>query len=525
MTDWLTDTLLATSLLMLLVLLVREPVRRQFGPAAAYGLWLVPALRLLMPPLTETVERAVPAAPLATAPLHSAASVTPVASPGLVEQLGGWETLALSAWLAGACIMLLGGLLLYRWQRREVLRDSVQVARLGNIRIVRSEAVRGPMAFGILDRVVALPLDFDDRYDPDERRLAFDHELSHHRSGDLVVNHLAFVLLCLQWFSPLAWLSHSAFRFDQEAACDARVLDRVSGPNRAAYAQAITKAASGRALLFAGALDRPGTLQRRLRSMLTRPGPNRRFAGKALIAVAAATALPVTASWATRYVDVAAPPATFAGAEPAAMPLPHGAAALTPAAAMIATPASTAAPEAAYQENADGSVTLAGGVKLGKGSTAFFANDDILINGKVKRLEQLTPAERSQIRATILKSQRGLVRDRAELPRELAEAKREADRARSGELKREHLRDIEDMRRDLAEIDAEAAEMRAEGEDPEKRKAEILRDIRDAEATDIDKEIREAIAEADPRKREAELRAEEQQMARMLARLDQLDGR
>ena len=524
MTDWLTDTLLATSLLMVLVLLVREPVRRQFGPAAAYGLWLIPALRLLMPPLTETVERVVPAAePLGLAAPQ--ASLAPAASPGLVEQLGGWETLLVSAWLAGACIMLLGGLLLYRWQRREVLRDSVQVARLGTIRIVRSEAVRGPMAFGIFDRVIALPLDFDDRYDPDERRLAFDHELSHHRSGDLIVNHFAFVLLCLQWFNPIAWLSHSAFRFDQEAACDARVLDRVSGPNRAAYAQAITKAASGRALLFAGALDRPGTLQRRLRSMLTRPSSNRRLAGNTLIAVAAATALPATASWATRYVDVAAPPATVAGAEPIAASLPHASAVLTPEAAMIAAPASATASEPAYQENADGTVTLPGGVRLGRDSTAFFANDDILINGKVKRLEQLTPAERSKIRAVILKSQRDLARDRAELPKELAEAQREADRARGGELKREHLRDIEDMRRDLADIDSEAAEMRAEGEDPEKRKAEILRDIREAEATDIDREIREAIAEADPRKREAELRAEEQQMARMLARLDQLEGR
>ena len=93
--------------------------------------------------------------------------------------------------------------------------------------------------------------------------------------------------------------------------------------------------------------------------MLTRPGPNRRVAGKALIAVAAATALPVTASWATRYVDVAAPPATFAGAEPAAMPLPHASAVLTPEAAMIATPASANTSEPAYQENADGSVTLA----------------------------------------------------------------------------------------------------------------------------------------------------------------------
>src|SRR5687768_10990116 len=39
MTDWLVDTLLATSLLMALILLVREPVRRHFGPAIAYALW------------------------------------------------------------------------------------------------------------------------------------------------------------------------------------------------------------------------------------------------------------------------------------------------------------------------------------------------------------------------------------------------------------------------------------------------------------------------------------------------------
>ena len=217
--------------------------------------------------------------------------VTPAADPSFIEQLGGWETLAVSAWLAGASAVLLSGLLIYRWQRREVLRGSVQLARLGNIRIVRSTAVRGPMAFGIFDRVVALPIDFDERFDPNERRLALDHELAHHRSGDLVVNHFAFVLLCLQWFNPLAWLSHSAFRFDQEAACDARILDKVSSRNRAAYAQAIAKAASGRALLFAGALDRPRTLQRRLRSMLTSPSTGRRVTGRALIAMTAATAL------------------------------------------------------------------------------------------------------------------------------------------------------------------------------------------------------------------------------------------
>jgi hypothetical protein len=76
----------------------------------------------------------------------------------------------------------------------------------------------------------------------------------------------------------------------------------------------------------------------------------------------------------------------------------------------------------------------------------------------------------------------------------------------------------------LADVDSRAAELRAEGEDPEKEKAEILRDLREAEATDIAAEEREAIEENDPIRIEADIRWEEQQMARMRARLDQLDG-
>ena len=62
MTDWLLGTLLATSGLIVLVLMIREPVRRNFGARVTYGLWLIPAARLLMPTLTQTIERPVGAA-------------------------------------------------------------------------------------------------------------------------------------------------------------------------------------------------------------------------------------------------------------------------------------------------------------------------------------------------------------------------------------------------------------------------------------------------------------------------------
>lgn len=255
--------------------------------------------------------------------------------------------------------------------------------------------------------------------------------------------------------------------------------------------------------------------------MLTTPSTARRFAGKALILLTAGAALPLTASRATDYVDAPAPkPAPVAATAPATAP-----AAVVPAVAVAPVAAAPAAAAERYTENSDGTVTLSGGVKLGKGSTAFFGNDNVLIDGKVKSLDQLTPAERSKLRAVIAKSQQDLARERAELPRRLAEARQDLERARSGLMKRDFQRDIDDMKRDLAEIDLEAPELRAAGEDPAKRKAEIERDLREAQSVDIDKQVAEALRDADPAKITGELRSAEEQMSRMLKRLDQLDGR
>ena len=52
MTSWLFDTLVWTAALIALVLVLRRPVARMFGPHLAYALWLLPMLRLLFPPIT-----------------------------------------------------------------------------------------------------------------------------------------------------------------------------------------------------------------------------------------------------------------------------------------------------------------------------------------------------------------------------------------------------------------------------------------------------------------------------------------
>jgi beta-lactamase regulating signal transducer with metallopeptidase domain len=279
------------------VLLVRESVRRYFGARVAYGLWLIPAARLLMPTLTRTVERpAEVETPAIMATPHFPFSLVPT---------GSWQTWIIALWITGALAMFIVRMTQFARQRSAILRISRQIDTVGSVRIITATEVRGPIAFGLFDRVIALPIDFETRYNEHERVLALEHELAHHRSGDLIANFGAFVLLCLQWFNPLAWVAYSAFRFDQEAACDARVLDEASH-KRADYARAIAKAASGREILFASALDRRSVLQRRLKCMLRPPPAAHGFVGRLAIAAALAAALPLTATRAIDYVDVPA---------------------------------------------------------------------------------------------------------------------------------------------------------------------------------------------------------------------------
>jgi bla regulator protein BlaR1 len=45
MIGWIIETCVASTLLMLLVLALRGPVRRAFGAQMAYALWLMPVIR------------------------------------------------------------------------------------------------------------------------------------------------------------------------------------------------------------------------------------------------------------------------------------------------------------------------------------------------------------------------------------------------------------------------------------------------------------------------------------------------
>ncbi len=302
---WLFDTLLTTTLLMAAILIVRRPVAKYFGPTIAYALWLIPAARVCMPtiegPSISTVnggiavQDAVRDAVLAG--LSSPNTMATAANP--VDALPTIDFLALGVliWLGGAVLLFMIQMIRYAAMRDDLLAEATDIAVVDGVRIVASDQVAGPLAFGLFNRVIAVPQDFTKAYSPAERDLAIAHEMAHHKSGDLFANLAAFIILCLKWFNPVAWISWNAFRFDQEAACDARVLAGKGPEERAMYGQALAKTAFDGVPTFATALNSPKTIIERLRRIPMKDTSNtRRSLGKIGIIAAAAIILPLTAT-------------------------------------------------------------------------------------------------------------------------------------------------------------------------------------------------------------------------------------
>lgn len=234
---------LAIAAAVLLVLIVRRPVRSLFGARAAYGLWLIAPLAVfavLLPPRTITVQA--PAAPTPIAAPAVAAAATAASATVKPE----------AAAQQGIQPHRVGDTLVIIWALVALLAIGVQAERqrrflksLGRLRgekdLFHAEhAGVGPAVIGALSPRVVLPADFALRFTPEEQALILAHERNHLSTGDAQINALTIAIQCAFWFNPLVHIGANRLRVDQEIACDAAVLTRYPVARRT-YGEAMLK--------------------------------------------------------------------------------------------------------------------------------------------------------------------------------------------------------------------------------------------------------------------------------------------
>ena len=249
---------LAAGLAILLVLTLRRPVRVLFGAEVAYLLWLLPlaaGFAALLP-----ARAAEPGADAARRFMLSGDHAT---------MLGG-------VWIAGSVVAF--GLLV--WGQARFLSR----ARAGKA---------GPAVVGVLTPRMIVPDDYQSRFTDAERAVIRAHERAHIERLDPRANAVMAVIQCLGWFNPLIHMAVKEARLDQELACDARVMDRLSR-ERGLYARTLLKTQLGARALPLGChwpAPAPHPLEERV-TMLARPKPTlrRTAVGGALVTAMSLTA-------------------------------------------------------------------------------------------------------------------------------------------------------------------------------------------------------------------------------------------
>ncbi len=248
------------------LLVLRGPLRRWAGSGAVAWLWVLVAVRLLVPWVPEAkwgalrhgaapeVERrvSVVAAPVVEqAPVGSEAPVPAPAPAGW--GVGEW---AFAVWLGGAVVGL--GLVALRARHAARLRagavacedarllavwESLPTRWRRGVALGRHDALAAPVLCGLWRPRILLPQAWVEGADAGELRHVLLHELGHARRGDLWVEVFFLGARALYWWHPLIWIAAWQARQERELACDDWALSRLGPEAAPAYGETLLKTA------------------------------------------------------------------------------------------------------------------------------------------------------------------------------------------------------------------------------------------------------------------------------------------
>lgn len=224
---------IALAAAIVLVALIRLPVRHRYGSRASYGLWwAVPAAMFAV-----CLPRA---GSVVTGPQTAVEAVSEPVALGLLLIWGAGVLLSVGAIAAGQ------------------MRFD-QLARRG---------LAGPAVTGVIVGRIVMPRDSARRWTPDELAIIRAHERAHMDRGDLRTNAMVALGRCLFWCNPMAHVGLRLFRFDQELACDATIMATRVGRRRL-YGEALLKASPVAPVAFACGvgLSQASALEARLKAL------------------------------------------------------------------------------------------------------------------------------------------------------------------------------------------------------------------------------------------------------------------
>jgi TonB family protein len=254
MISWLVNSLFPFTLLLILLLALRQPIRKYIDANTAYSLWILIPLSLFLYslplPWQDFSELG------ATGINNDLIQHYLVPSSQVINEQLSFEK-GLGLWLSSLWLIGFSGLIAYWVITQQTYYKALKLSHLThkkfqqhlidsnaeNLVLAQSSHIHSPILIGLFKQTLVLPEDFEALYTAEQQKLIISHEVCHFSQYHMWTNQLALILLALFWFHPLAWRAYAAFRQDQEHSCDQVVLARKHTQSRIQYCKALVLAA------------------------------------------------------------------------------------------------------------------------------------------------------------------------------------------------------------------------------------------------------------------------------------------
>lgn len=291
------------SIVILLVLLCRLFIGK-VSKQASYFLWVIVAVRLLVPIMPETsfsifnvtqyLETLVPTdgmsnedvPPVITdmpeqTPVNTDMSVIsgemdnvqntttdeaekeePPASGIVLTLRDNWNAMI---WLLG--VILMGG---YGVTAYVMLKHKLRFATTTDHKIYEDGSIASPFVFGIIKPKIYLPY----RLPEEAKKYILLHENYHIRRKDYLIKIAAFALLAVYWFHPLVWVAFYLMNRDMELSCDEQVLKELGREEHKAYSLLLVNLGSRKSFPLPSPVSfGENDIKRRIKSILNYKKP------------------------------------------------------------------------------------------------------------------------------------------------------------------------------------------------------------------------------------------------------------
>ena len=252
-----------SSLLILIVLLLRTLLKGRISPRIQYALWALVLLRLLIPgtffhssvSVMNVVESrtattaAQPSSVYGTAP----ESTTAASAGGTVPALSGTQISSADTgraarltiaqiltvpWLVGAAVVVVCFTVSNFRLGRELRQGRQRIAAENcPLPVYLSRNADTPLLFGIFrPAIYVTPKALESE---EILSQVLEHELTHYRHGDNIWALLRCAAVALHWYNPLVWLAANVSLRDAELACDEGTIRRIGEDKRMEYGRTL----------------------------------------------------------------------------------------------------------------------------------------------------------------------------------------------------------------------------------------------------------------------------------------------